>query len=101
MLAGRIPVSGYKKYKVTLHWQNLLPADDLAAAQTGQIEEGLGVSKETVLSKLGFDAKDEAKKKAKEQQADLQQQQQMMAAQGVQPGQQQPGQESPYMVRGQ
>ncbi len=99
VLAGRIPVAGYKKYKVTLHWQNLLPADDLAAAQTGQIEEGLGVSKETVLSKLGFDAKDEAKKKAKEQQADLQQQQQM-AAQGVQPGQQQPGQ-SPFMVRGQ
>src|SRR5260221_2860025 len=87
VLAGRVSIANYKKYKVTLHWQDLLPMDDLAAAQTGPITEQLGVSKETVITRLGFDAKAEARKKAAEQQAQLQLQQQQMAAQGIQPGQ--------------
>ena len=87
VLAGRVSIANYQKYKVTLHWQDLLPMDDLAAAQTGQITEQLGVSKDTVITRLGFDAKAEAKKKAAEQQAQLEQQQQQMAAQGIQPGQ--------------
>ncbi len=87
VLAGRVSIANYQKYKVTLHWQDLLPMDDLAAAQTGQITEQLGVSKETVITRLGFDAKAEARKKAAEQQAQLQLQQQQMAAQGIQLGQ--------------
>src|SRR5258707_6962042 len=89
VLAGRVSIANYTKYKVTLHWQDLLPMDDLAAAQTGQITEQLGVSKDTVITRLGFDAKAEARKKAAEQQAalQLQLQQQQMAAQGMQPGQ--------------
>lgn len=67
VLAGMIAVEEYEDYPIDLHWQSLLPADDLQAAQTGLVYEQLGVSKHTVLSMLDFDADDEEEKRASEQ----------------------------------
>ena len=62
VLAGKIPVSQYEKYKVGLTWPNLLPIDDLLAAQVAQILIAIGVSQETVFAELGYDVDDEFKK---------------------------------------
>jgi len=97
VLAGRLSIAAYKTYKVKLEWQNLLPVDDLLAAQTAQIWSLIGVSDATLMARAGFDADEEAKNKAEEDQKKLEQQQQQMAAQGIQPGQQQP--ESPFFGR--
>jgi len=61
--------------------------DDLLAAQTAQIWSLIGVSDATLMARAGFDADEEAKNKAVEDQKKLEQQQQQMAAQGIQPGQ--------------
>jgi len=98
VLAGRLSVAAYEKYKVKIEWQNLLPVDDLLAAQTAQIWSTIGVSDATLMARAGFDADEEAKNKAKEDQQKLEQQQQQMAVQGIQPGQQQQ-QESPFFGR--
>jgi len=59
VLAGLIDVSQYNTYKVGLQWSNLLPADDLVAAQTAVLLDQLGVSQTTLLANLGFNAEDE------------------------------------------
>lgn len=102
VMAGRIGIEQWEDYKINIHWQNLLPIDDLAAAQTAQILLNIGVSGDTVLKELGYNSQDEAKKKAKENAVKVQQAQ---AAMPPNPMQQQPPvqqqQESPFMVRGQ
>lgn len=60
VLMKKIDVSEYEDYPVTLAWPNLLPMDDLAAAQTALIYEQLGVSQTTLLQRLGFDPDDES-----------------------------------------
>src|SRR6266699_5621631 len=87
VLAGRLSIAAYTTYKVKIEWQNLLPVDDLLAAQTAQIWSLIGVSDATLMARAGFDPDEEAKNKAKETQQQLEQQQQQMAAQGIQPGQ--------------
>jgi hypothetical protein len=66
VLAGLIPVERFDDYKIGLHWPPLLPIDNLAAAQEGMVLEQLGVSQDTVLQGLGYNAADEAEKKANE-----------------------------------
>ena len=66
VVAGMISLQQYENYPIEAHWQNLLPVDDLAAAQTSQILLGIGVSEATVLQELGYDADAEAVKSAKE-----------------------------------
>ncbi|MGH9060345.1 MAG: phage portal protein, partial [Acidimicrobiales bacterium] len=55
VIGGLIDVSEYEDYSIDLHWQNLLPVDDLAAAQTAAILKTLGVSDATILQQLGYD----------------------------------------------
>ena len=66
VVASIIPVAEFERCKIDLHWQNLLPIDDLSAAQTAQILQSIGVSSATILAKLGYDAEDEAVKSANE-----------------------------------
>lgn len=47
---------------IELHWQNLLPIDDLAAAQTATALQNLGVSQQTLLAELGYNADEEAER---------------------------------------
>jgi hypothetical protein len=54
---------------IFLKWPNLLPVDDLAAAQTAQLLTQIGVSKASVLKQLGYDP-DEEMAAAKQEQAD-------------------------------
>lgn len=67
VVAGLLSLEEYEDYSVELHWQNLLPVDDLAAAQTGLILQQLGVSQATIMQQLGYNADDEAEKSANEQ----------------------------------
>lgn len=77
VLAGLITIEQFEDYPIEIRWPNLLPIDDLAAAQTATLLQGLGVSKSTILAQLGYQAEDEAAKVAQETA-----QQQMMANNG-------------------
>ena len=108
VLAGKLPVDQYSKYKVDITWPNLLPIDDLLAAQTAQILQALGVSDETIMGELGYDSDVEAKKSAAEtikKQAmlppPLQQQNQGNGGQPGQPPQQGNQQPAPQQQGGQ
>jgi hypothetical protein len=98
VVSGKLAIEAYEDYTIDVHWQNLLPNDDLQAAQTSLIYEQLGVSIETLLMKLGFDPNDEAKKKTKE---DMQKMVNYSRGVGLPPvpSQPQPGQpvQSPFM----
>lgn len=48
---------------ITLQWQNPLPQNGLEERQVAQIDKDLGVSTDTILTKLGYDAEAEAAKK--------------------------------------
>lgn len=50
----------------TLQWQDVLPTDPMQEVQTALLEEQLGVSKATLIAKLGYDPEQEADKKAEE-----------------------------------
>jgi len=52
--------------EIETHWPNLLPDDAKEEADTALVLEGLGVSKDTLLQRLGFDPELEKEKKAKE-----------------------------------
>ena len=66
VLSETIGLDEYENYPIGLHFQNLLPVDDLSAAQTAQILKTLGVSDSTILSQLGYNSDDEAEKSATE-----------------------------------
>jgi len=67
VMAGQIPVEEYERYKISLHWQDLLPVDGLKEAQTALLEKQLSVSDTTLLQRLGFDPKEEAEKRQQEE----------------------------------
>lgn len=72
VIAGHITLDQYESYPIGLFWQDLLPVDDLAAAQTGAIlVSSLGVSKATVQQQLGYSPGEEAEKTQVEAQATL------------------------------
>ena len=48
----------------TLGWQEIIPADPLAERQTAVLDKGLGVSKKTLMAKLGYDPDAEAEQTA-------------------------------------
>jgi hypothetical protein len=80
---------GFPGLKVKIHWPNILPADDLAEAQTAQIKQQVGISKPTLLREMGYDPDAEAENNADEAKKQLD----MYAkGQGMPPagGQQQP-----------
>lgn len=66
VVSGLINIEDYEDYKVDIHYSNLLPIDDLAAAQTATLLKSLGVSTQTILSELGYNPDDEADKTAQE-----------------------------------
>lgn len=66
VVGGLLSLDEYENYPVELHWQNLLPVDDLAAAQTGLFLKQLGVSQATILQQLGYNPDDEASKRSME-----------------------------------
>jgi hypothetical protein len=53
---------------VQIHWPNILPVNSNEEAQTGLLYEQLGVSRETILTRLGFDAELETEKRSEEAQ---------------------------------
>lgn len=73
VLIGKLTIEEYEDYPIDLHWQSLLPSDDLQSAQTMLVYQQLGVSQYTILSMLDFDPDDEMEKKqaeVKKQQAE-------------------------------
>ncbi len=66
VLSGLIPVEQFEDYKIGLHWQPLLPVDDLAAAQEALVLKQLGISDATIQQGLGYDPDDEAEKSTQE-----------------------------------
>lgn len=68
VLVGKLSIEEYEDYPVELHWQPLLPTDNLAAAQEAILLQQLGVSRETIYSGLGLNAEEEAERKAQEDQ---------------------------------
>jgi hypothetical protein len=67
VIAGVISLDEYEAYAIELRWRNLLPVDDLAAAQTALVHQQLGVSESTLLQQLGYNPDDEAARTEKEQ----------------------------------
>jgi hypothetical protein len=57
-----LKLANYGDLDVDISWQNLLPVDDLAAAQTSLILKQLGVSDATIMMQLGYDPDDEMEK---------------------------------------
>ena len=68
VVGSKIAATAYEDYEVKLHWQPILPTDDLAAAQEALILKQIGVSDDTIMSGLGLNPDDEAKKSAVEDQ---------------------------------
>lgn len=66
VLMGKLSIEEYESYEVKLPWGNLLPIDDLAAAQTALILKQIGVSNDTLMAELGYDSNVEADKSAVE-----------------------------------
>lgn len=66
VIGGKLSLEEYADYPIELHWQSLLPSDDMQSAQTAVVLQGLGVSQQTLLAGLGYDATDEAEKKRAE-----------------------------------
>lgn len=62
VIGGLIKPEEFEDYPIELHWQNLLPVDNLAAAQTAVILQQLGVSNTTLLQQLGYSPDDEEEK---------------------------------------
>lgn len=85
VLMGAISVEEYADYPINLHWQTLLPVDDLAAAQTAMLLQQLGVSNSTLIQQLGYNPEDEAKKSIEE---DTQKMVAYSRGQGLPPAQQ-------------
>lgn len=63
---------------IEIKWGNAMPADELGEAQVAEIHERLGVSKYTILEKLGYDAEKEQEKKTEEADAAMQREQAAM-----------------------
>jgi hypothetical protein len=66
--------------RTTITWPELLPSDPHQERETALLDEQLGVSRETLLAKLGYDAAAEAKKKAEESRADAELGQRLLTA---------------------
>src|SRR5579872_1561484 len=92
VLMKKIGNDEYEDYPVDLHWENLLPIDDLQAAQTAQVLQTLGVSNVTLLAELGYDADDEAEKSQVEDAKKMKAYSQGMGLPPTQQMQQLPGQ---------
>lgn len=103
VLSGKIGVDAYEDYPIQLHWQDMLPEDTMAVAQESLVLKQIGVSDQTLLSRLGFDPEEEMEKSSKE---DEQKMIQFSQGQGFPPEpqpqeQEQEQRQSPFIGRGQ
>lgn len=57
-----INIDDFDEFDIDLQWQNLLPVDNLVAAQTAILLLQVGVSRRSVMEKLGYDPDVEAAK---------------------------------------
>ena len=65
-----LALGGYGEEQwTTIHWPQLLPSDPLQERQVALIDQQLGVSADTLLSQLGYDAAQEAQKREVEDRA--------------------------------
>lgn len=71
------------KAKITLHWKDPMPADDLAAAQAAQAWMAIGVSADTLMMQGGYDPDTEAAKTQQENLRAMQMQVQGLAPMGA------------------
>src|SRR6266516_3722105 len=95
VIGGLISLEEHEGYPINLHWQALLPTDDLQSAQTALLMQQLGASKYTTLSMLDLDP-DEEMEKRKSEDAQLQvdaTRGQAIPPQGITPERPIPGQE--------
>lgn len=71
-LCGRLlEMGGFgTEREIDILWPKILPVDQQAEAQTASVLEELGVSRNTLLTELGYDAEAEAEKKAGERDAE-------------------------------
>lgn len=58
---------------ISIKWPELVPVNEKELAETGLLLDTLGVSKKTIVQKLGYDYEEEAKQKADEDEAALEQ----------------------------
>ncbi len=77
VLGGKIIVEEYESYPIDIHWPNLLPVDKMKDAQTASALQQAGVSEDTSLQEIGYNADVEAKKKEEENKKKMEQQQKM------------------------
>lgn len=60
-----LAIGGFGEENITnLHWQEMLPADEVQMRQTALMDQQLGVSDDTLLTRLGYDPELEKEKKA-------------------------------------
>jgi hypothetical protein len=77
-LNGRLlEIGGFERKPVHCDWSEVIPTDPLAAAQTAGLQKGIGVSKRTLLIRMGFDPDVEAAQS--EQEMDMQAEQDALA----------------------
>lgn len=65
-----LEVGGLKAEVVKAQWPAVLPGDKKGEAETAEVLERVGVSKDTLLSEMGYDPDAEKQKKAEEAEAD-------------------------------
>lgn len=63
---GLLEMHGSKAMSIDIQWPEILPSDPAAEANAAVAKQAAGVSKDTTISELGYDAKVEAEKRADE-----------------------------------
>jgi hypothetical protein len=77
VLGGELSIEEYENYPIEIHWSNLLPVDKMKDAQSATALQEAGVSQDTALQEIGYDADEEAKKREEETKKKVETQQQM------------------------
>lgn len=65
-----LELGGQGEHKVKTFYPSVLPSDAKGDREVAVMDEALGVSRNTILSKFGYNPEDEAAKKAKERKSD-------------------------------
>lgn len=73
--------------EMQLAWQSAMPNDDLGAAQAAQARKSLGVSEQTILEELGYDADEEMERSQAENAQKMLNTQAMLPAMPMEQGQ--------------
>jgi hypothetical protein len=66
LVAGLLEVKGLEGQEVSITWPEALPQDEKESAETAGLLHQVGVSRETLLERLGFDPVEEARRRQDE-----------------------------------